>query len=196
MGLFDDVSRFLEDRIDEFLRNNPHLELQALEEKLYQQEQETQWLLSDLRSRLQQVEQDIRDTAQEVQRWHVRIDKAKAAGRQDLVEPAQAHEASLIRKGNQLWGQMEILRDRIKQTEDLQQKVHIRRQEVKEQLAQVQADQAAQAAQVSSAESPKTFKTWGAIPRPSYNPADPLEKEFQTWEAEEELRQMKRNMKS
>ena len=30
MGVFDDVSRFLEDRLEEFLKNNPHLELQAL----------------------------------------------------------------------------------------------------------------------------------------------------------------------
>ncbi|HAG84825.1 MAG TPA: TIGR04376 family protein, partial [Cyanobacteria bacterium UBA12227] len=26
MGLFEDLNRFLENRLDEFLRNNPHLE--------------------------------------------------------------------------------------------------------------------------------------------------------------------------
>ena len=34
MGLFDDLSRFLENRLEEFLRNNPHLELEALLEQL------------------------------------------------------------------------------------------------------------------------------------------------------------------
>lgn len=195
MGLFDDVSQFLEDRIDEFLKNNPHLELQALEEKLYQQEQETGRLLADLRSRIQQVEQKIRETAQDVQRWHVRIEKAKAANRRDLAEPAQAHEASLIRTGNQLWGQMELLRDRVKQTEELQKKIQGQRQEVKAKLAQVQAQQAAQqAAQPNPAPNATWKATWNQIPRMNVNPADPLEKQFQNWEAEEELQQLKRKM--
>ncbi|OUC16107.1 MAG: TIGR04376 family protein [Alkalinema sp. CACIAM 70d] len=195
MGLFDDISQFLEDRIDEFLKNNPHLELQALEEKLYQQEQETGRLLADLRSRIQQVEQKIRETAQEVQRWHVRIEKAKAANRRDLAEPAQAHEASLIRTGNQLWGQMELLRDRVKQTEELQKKIQGQRQEVKVKLEQVQAQQAAQrAAQPNPAPNATWKATWNQIPRVNANPADPLEKQFQNWEAEEELQQLKRKM--
>lgn len=195
MGLFDDVSQFLEDRIDEFLKNNPHLELQALEEKLYQQEQETGRLLADLRSRIQQVEQKIRETAQDVQRWHVRIEKAKAANRRDLAEPAQAHEASLIRTGNQLWGQMELLRDRVKQTEELQKKIQGQRQEVKVKLEQVQAQQAAQrAAQPNPAPNATWKATWNQIPRVNANPADPLEKQFQNWEAEEELQQLKRKM--
>ncbi|MBD2326180.1 TIGR04376 family protein [Alkalinema sp. FACHB-956] len=195
MGLFDDVSQFLEDRIDEFLKNNPHLELQALEEKLYQQEQETGRLLADLRSRIQQVEQKIRETAQDVQRWHVRIEKAKAANRRDLAEPAQAHEASLIRTGNQLWGQMELLRDRVKQTEELQKKIQGQRQEVKAKLEQVQAQQATQrAAQPNPAPNATWKATWNQIPRMNVNPADPLEKQFQNWEAEEELQQLKRKM--
>ncbi|MGI0492133.1 TIGR04376 family protein [Alkalinema pantanalense CENA528] len=195
MGLFDDVSQFLEDRIDEFLKNNPHLELQALEEKLYQQEQETGRLLADLRSRIQQVEQKIRETAQDVQRWHMRIEKAKTANRRDLAEPAQAHEASLIRTGNQLWGQMELLRDRVKQTEELQKKIQGQRQEVKAKLAQVQAQQAAQqAAQPNPAPNATWKATWNQIPRMNVNPADPLEKQFQNWEAEEELQQLKRKM--
>jgi len=37
VGLFDDFSRFLESRLEEFLRNNPHLEL-ALLEQLREQE--------------------------------------------------------------------------------------------------------------------------------------------------------------
>ncbi len=51
MGLFEDLSRFLEDRLDEFLRENPHLELQALEDKLRDQEEEALRLLADLRLR-------------------------------------------------------------------------------------------------------------------------------------------------
>ncbi|MEY3222150.1 MAG: hypothetical protein RLZZ203_1006, partial [Cyanobacteriota bacterium] len=48
MSLFDDLSRFLESRLEEFLRNNPHLELQALLEQLREQEEDTLKLVADL----------------------------------------------------------------------------------------------------------------------------------------------------
>jgi uncharacterized protein (TIGR04376 family) len=187
MSLFDDLGRFLEDRLDEFLRNNPHLELQALDEKLREQEQETRRLLADLRSREQHVQDSILSTAQEIQRWHGRIEKAKAAGRLDLAEPAQAHEASLLREGNQKWGQMEVLKERIKQTEDLQRKVQVRRQEVQVELKQAQAAKATQASQ--------RWEVNGWNQSANYVKAnDPLEKQFQQWEAQQELDEMKRNL--
>ncbi|NDJ17388.1 TIGR04376 family protein [Myxacorys almedinensis] len=186
MGLFDDLSRFLESRLDEFLRNNPHLELQALDENLREQELETRRLIVDLRSREKQVESEILSTAQEIQRWHIRIEKAKAAGRLDLAEPAQTHEASLLRDGNQKWGQMQVLRERIKHTEDLRQKIQVRQQEVKAELAQVQTARATQAEQ-------RWASTGWNQSRSAFNdPSDPLEQKFRTWETQEELEQMKR----
>lgn len=189
MGLFDDLGRFLESRLDEFLKNNPHLELQALDEKLREQELETRRLISDLRSREKQVESEILSTAQEIQRWHVRIEKAKAAGRMDLAEPAQAHEASLLREGNQKWGQMEVLRDRIKQTEELLPKIQVRRQEVKEELAQVQTARATQAEQRWA-----STTGWNQSTNAFRDASDPLEQRFRTWETQEEIEQMKRQM--
>jgi uncharacterized protein (TIGR04376 family) len=183
MGLFDDLGRFLETRIDEFLKNNPQLELQALEEKLYEQEQETRRLLADLRLREKQVEAEILTTAQEIQRWHVRIEKAKAAGRKDLAEPAEAHEASLLREGNQKWGQMQVLKERIQQTEELQKKMQIRRQELQVEIKQVKATQAAQASRAVDGWNQSASKA-----------DDPLEQKFQQWETQEELEEMKRNM--
>ena len=40
MGLFEDFSKLLETKLEEFLRSNPHLELQAIEEQLKEQEEE------------------------------------------------------------------------------------------------------------------------------------------------------------
>ena len=48
MGLFDDLSRFLETRLEEFLKNNPHLELEAILEQLRQQEQDTSRLIIEI----------------------------------------------------------------------------------------------------------------------------------------------------
>ncbi|MEB3336379.1 MAG: TIGR04376 family protein [Leptolyngbyaceae bacterium] len=190
MGLFEDLSKFLESRLEEFLRDNPHLELQALEEQLREQELSTKQLLSDLRSQEKKLQDEILETAQEIQRWHVRIEKAKAAGRMDLVKPAQEREAVLLRQGNQFWGQMQGLKDRIVQAEALQKQIQARRQEVK-----VKAEQAAAAR--ASARAEKDWSTTGwSQPRTTnaFSGADPLEEQFRRWETQEELEQLKRKM--
>jgi uncharacterized protein (TIGR04376 family) len=191
MSVFEDFSRFLETRLEEFLRNNPHLELQALEEKLREQEEETVRLLADLRSREKRLQDQILETAQEVQRWHIRIEKAKNAGRTDLVKPAEEREAALLSQGNQLWGQMEVLKDRSKQTVELQRQIQLRRKEVQTKVAEAQATRATQQAE-------QRWQTAGWNQNYSFGSTssayDPLEKTFQQWETEEELQQLKRNM--
>lgn len=190
MGLFEDLSRFLEMRLEEFLRDNPHLELQALEEKLRQQEEEAIRLVADLQRREKQLEDEILSTAQEIQRWHVRIEKAKSANRFDLVKPAEEREAALLSQGNQLWGQMEVLKDRIKQTVELHRQIQVRRQEVKAKVAEAEAVRASQ-----RAEQQWQTSGWNQGYRfGSSNPADPLEATFRQWETEEELEELKRNM--
>jgi uncharacterized protein (TIGR04376 family) len=191
MSVFEDFSRFLETRLEEFLRNNPHLELQALEEKLREQEEETVRLLADLRSREKRLQDQILETAQEVQRWHIRIEKAKNAGRTDLVRPAEEREAALLSQGNQLWGQMEVLKDRSKQTLELQRQIQLRRKEVQTKVAEAQAARATQQAE-------QRWQTTGWNQNYSFGNTsaayDPLEKTFQQWETEEELQQLKRDM--
>jgi uncharacterized protein (TIGR04376 family) len=192
MGLFEDLSSFLETRLEEFLRNNPHLELQALAENLREQEDESVRLLADLQRREQQLQEEILSTAQEVQRWHIRIEKAKSMGRLDLAAPAEAREAVLLRQGNQLWGQMEMVKERMKQAIDLQRQIQQKRQEVTAKVAQAQATRAQSQAQQSEQQSQTTG--WNQ----SYsfgNPVDPLEQTFRRWEMDEELDQLKRQMK-
>jgi uncharacterized protein (TIGR04376 family) len=189
MGIFEDFSNFLETRLEEFLRNNPHLELQALEEKLREQEDEAIRLIADLRRREKQLEAEILETAQEIQRWHIRIDKAKKAQRFDLAQPAEEREAALLRQGNQLWGQMEMLKTRIQQTGELQKQIQQRKQEVKVKVAE------AQAARVSAEQQQQT-SAWNNTRYPSTfsSPSDPLEQTFRRWETDAELDELKRQM--
>ncbi|MBE9228214.1 TIGR04376 family protein [Phormidium sp. LEGE 05292] len=188
MGLFEDLSRFLESRLEEYLRNNPHLELQALEEQLREQEEDTKRLIAELKLQEKKVEEQILSTAQEVQRWHIRIDKAKAANRIDLVKPAQEHEAALLRQGNQLWGHMKGVKERITKTQELYQQIQVRRQEVRAKAAQAEAARASAKAGTQNVgwNQGSTFKSTGGM--------DSLEAEFSRWEAQEELDQMKRNL--
>lgn len=193
MGLFEDLSSFLESRLEEFLRNNPQLELQALAEKLREQEEETIRLLADLQRREKKLQDEILETAQEVQRWHIRIEKARSVGRLDLAEPAEAREAALLRQGNQLWAQMDLVKNRIKQTKDLHQQIQQKRQEVKQKLLEVEAQ--AQTARVNY-QPEQQWQTSGWT-QAGYNfrdPTDPLEQTFRRWEMDEELDQLKRNM--
>jgi uncharacterized protein (TIGR04376 family) len=189
MGIFDDFSRFLEERLDEYLRNNPQLELFVLEEKLREQEEETLRLMTDLKRQEKQIQDEIMGIAREIQLWHARIEKAKAAGRADLVEPAQAHEASLLRQGNQKWGQMEMLKDRIQQTQELQKKIEVRRKELQAKVAEAQATRST--TRVNQSSEPIG---WSQSSTTNSGNLDALEKQFRRWEAEEELQQLKRNL--
>ncbi|NJM99639.1 MAG: TIGR04376 family protein [Phormidesmis sp. RL_2_1] len=190
MSLFDDLSRFLESRLDEFLRANPHLELRALEDQLRGQEEDALRLLGDLKRREKQLEDGILETATDIQQWHARVAKAKAANRQDLVGPAQEREAALLRQGNHLWGQLKGVKERIEQTKNLQQQVALKRQEVKTKIAQ-----AAATAKTTPEATPDWGTTgWNQMPYNSYRAVDPLDESFRQWEAEEELNELKRQM--
>jgi uncharacterized protein (TIGR04376 family) len=191
MGIFDDISQFLETRLEEFLRNNPHLELQALAEQLREQERDTLKLIRELEQQQQSIEQEILAIAQDIQTWHTRISKAKAAGRLDLAQAAQEREAALLRQGNQLWGQMEGAKRRILQSQDLLRQVKQRRKEVEAKAAAAREAQAKEKAT-------SNWDTIGWNQGGSYGgysrSADPLDAEFQRWEIEEELEQLKRNL--
>jgi uncharacterized protein (TIGR04376 family) len=181
VGLFDDLNRFLENRLEEFIRNNPHLELQAIEEQLREQEKDTLRLIIDLQQQQKGLQDEILAIAQEIQRWHARVDKAKSAGRQDLAQAAQEREATLLREGNQRWGQMEGVKQRITQAQELLRQIQTRRQE-----AGRSSYQAQQRAETSG---------WNqSSNRKIYSGSDPLEEKFKRWEMDDELEQMKRNM--
>ncbi|MBM0742007.1 TIGR04376 family protein [Phormidium sp. CLA17] len=190
MGVFDDFSQFLELRLEEFLRDNPHLELMVLEEKLRDQEEETLKLMTDLKVKEKTLQDEILAIAQEIQLWHARIEKAKAKGRVDLAEPAEVREADLLRQGNQKWGQLEMLKERFQQTQELQKKVEQRRKEVQRKVSEAQVNRTATQAGVSSS------ANWSKNPTymNSSGGKDPLDQQFNRWEAEEELEQLKRNM--
>ena len=188
VSLFDDLNRFLESRLEEFLRNNPHLELQALLEQLREQEEDTLKLVADLQLQQKRSQEEILATAQEIQKWHIRIQKAQAAGRQDLAIPAQAREAALLREGNQMWGQMQGLKERITQSQELLRKIQQRRQEV-----QAKATEAQTARTKAQAQQRLETNAWNAASNYQSN-SDDLEDIFRRWETQDELEKLKRNM--
>ncbi|MEP6518575.1 TIGR04376 family protein [Microcoleus vaginatus] len=190
MGLFDDFSRFLETRLEEFLRSNPHLELQAIEEQLKEQEEDTLRLILDIQKQEKKLQAEILSAAQEIQRWNDRINKAKAAQRLDLAQAAQERQAALLRQGNQRWGQMQGCKERIEKAKELYRQIQVRRKEVR-----AKAAEAATRTTTTKTEQNWDTKGWNQSSNySSFTAADPLEQKFQRWEADEELDQMKRNI--
>ncbi|MFW6264392.1 MAG: TIGR04376 family protein [Cyanobacteriota bacterium] len=191
MGLFEDVSRFLEDRLEEFLRKHPHLEIEALEEQLREQEEDTLRLIAELQREEKRLQDDILSIAQDIQRWNSRVKKAEQSNRQDLVQAAKEREASLLRQGNQCWGQMEGVKKRTVQAKELYYQVQQRRKEVQAKAAQMRTERA-------KAQTTTDSETIGWNKAPNYSTAtsgfDPLDEQFRRWEAEDELEQMKRNL--
>jgi uncharacterized protein (TIGR04376 family) len=186
MGLIEDMKRFLESQIDDFLAKNPHLELQVIGEQLAQQETDTVQLIVDLQAQEQRTEQEILHTAQEIKNWYDRVQKATRAGRADLATAAQERVNSLLPQGNQLWGKMQGLKERTTQAQALLQTIKTRRTEVKTRAAQAARERTAT----------NTSSSWGSVNNytSASNFADPLEAQFQRWEADEELEQLKRNL--
>ncbi|NJL00277.1 MAG: TIGR04376 family protein [Spirulinaceae cyanobacterium SM2_1_0] len=188
MGIFDDLNQFLETRLDEFLRANPHLELQALEEQLREQVADTRRLITSLEAQQQQLQNDILKLAQDVKLWHQRIDKATAAGRNDLAAAARDREAGLLREGNQRWGQMQGVKQRRSQAQTLLA-------QVEERLAAVQEKaKVARASQPHNTQTTATTNPWASPSSRQAAGADPLEAQFQQWEMDDEIATLKREM--
>lgn len=193
MGLFDDFSRFLETKLEEFMRSNPHLELQAIEEQLKEQEDDTLRLILQIQKQEKQLQDEILSTAQEIQRWNDRVNKAKAAQRLDLAQAAQERQAALLRQGNQKWGQMQGCKERIEKAKELYRQIQVRRKEVRAKAAEA-------AASVNAKANTKKEQSWDtkgwnqSANYDKFKAADPLEEQFQRWEADEELDRMKRNI--
>lgn len=186
MGMFDDFSIFLEQRLDELLSSHPELELQVLDDTLEEQLIETQRLITELQTQQKQFESEILATAQEIQRWHERTTKAEAAGRQDLAQAAREREAILLCQGNQRWQEMQALKERLQLTQDLVQKIQSRRQEVQIKLQQTQAQRTPPpSASASSSQRPDAS---------NYGNPELLEQKFRQWETELELEAMKREL--
>jgi uncharacterized protein (TIGR04376 family) len=190
MSLLEDMKRFLESQIDDFLSKNPHLELQVIEEQLAQQETDSFQLIVDLQTQEKQVEKEILNTAQEIKNWYDRVQKATAAGRSDLATAAQDRVNALLPQGNQLWGKMQGLKDRKAKATELLQTIKIRRTEVKAKSI------AAQAARTQAAATSSSTSSWGSVNNhtSSNDFTDPLDAQFRRWEADEELENLKRNL--
>lgn len=187
MGLLEDISKFLETRLEEFIRSNPQIELQILEDKLRQQEEEVIKLIATSKKEEKALQDRILEIAEEIRIWHDRSVKATGLNRPDLASAAKEREAALLRQGNQVWAQMELVKKRAIDSQTLQGQIKERRKEVQVKIAE--------AAKNAPPKSTTTPLNWDNLYTPPFKDAnDDLEETFRRWEMDEELETLKRNM--
>ncbi|CAN1212128.1 TIGR04376 family protein [Tumidithrix helvetica PCC 7403] len=192
MGLIEDISRFLETRLEEYIRSNPQMELQVLEDQLRGQAEEVAKLIVGFEVQEKGHQDQILAIAEEIKLWHGRALKAEAAGRKDLANGAKEREAAFLRQGNQVWAQMELVKQRRAQTLELQSQIQVRRKEVQAKIAE--ATKAAKNAPKQPQTNP--VFNWENLytPQSSANSFDDLDNKFKQWEMDEELERLKRKM--
>lgn len=103
---FDDLEARLNQQLEAFLQANP-----AQQTRLEQQEaRERQQRLSDQRRQLQlqaeQQRQALLELADQIRQWQARAAKARDAGADALTARAEAHLDGLMLQGRQLWQQL------------------------------------------------------------------------------------------
>lgn len=188
MGLIDDIAKFLSTRLEEYVRNNPQIELQVLQEQLRQQETEIIKIILDFEQKEKLLQEQILAIAEDIKTWHTRSSKAQAANRPDLANAATEREAALLKQGNQVWAQMQLTKQRLAQTEELHKQIKIRIGEVQAKIAQMPKS--------SPEPNFKASVNWDNLSTPPFkNLDDPLEAQFQQWEMDEEIETLKRRVK-
>lgn len=177
MTFLADLAAFLEQRLDDFIRANPGLELNLILLDLQEQERDTLKLLHTLEQRSQTSEKEILTLVEDIRRWRDRIKKAEAAGRSDLVKLAQEKERKLRQQGQNLWNQRSQAQSQLEPTRLLLAKIRDRRKELETRIPQHQA-------------TPPPPKATEPPPRSQ----DPLEAQFRDWELEAALKELKTSM--
>jgi uncharacterized protein (TIGR04376 family) len=184
MGIFEDFSKFLESRLEEFLQSNPQLQLEVLLDELREQEKDTIKLILKLQAEQKKLETEIIALGKEIQKWHPRIEKARASGRLDLAQEAENREINLLRQGKLLWGQMEETKAKIHKSRDLLTSIEGKQKELQTKMAEMKKNYA-------NSYSNKYYNSTNPSYSYSSDSLDPLDEKFRQWEIDQELKDMK-----
>ena len=122
----EQLERELDARLSAFLRNNPVQDHLFSEQHLKDRAGALQRQRLQLQSEAKQQRQQLLRLAEDVHAWRSRVDRARAAGADDLARRAEQHLTSLMNQGRALWADLEDLGRRFTEVE--QQLVELQRQ--------------------------------------------------------------------
>ena len=191
MGLFEDFSNFLESRLDDFLQSNPQLNLSFLEKEVKQEIRDNESLVRKLEFEQKNLEKKVVSLGKEVSRWYDRIEKAKQGGRLDLASAAEEKLASLLQQGNSTWHKMQTVKEKLVETKKLLVNLYKKQKDI--QLAKQEINEVKNNYKNTDNTYNYRQSNYSSSSNYSNSKYDDLEAQFQKWEVEEELRNMKDN---
>ena len=124
----EQLERELDARLSAFLRNTPVQDNLFSEQHLKDRAGALQRQRQQLQSEAKQQRQQLLSLAEDVRAWRNRVDRAKAAGANDLAERAAQHLSSLMSQGRALWADLEDLGRRFTEVEQQLKDLHQQRQ--------------------------------------------------------------------
>ena len=113
----EQLERELDARLSAFLRNNPVQANLFSEQHLRDRAGALQRQRQQLQSEAKQQRQQLLRLADDVRGWRSRVDRARAAGADDLAKRAEQHLSSLMNQGRALWADLEDLGRRFNEVE-------------------------------------------------------------------------------
>ena len=111
------MERELDARLSAYLRNNPVQDNLFSEQHLRDRAGALQRQRQQLQSEAKQQRQQLLRLADDVRGWRSRVDRARAAGADDLAKRADQHLSSLMNQGRALWADLEDLGRRFNEGE-------------------------------------------------------------------------------
>ena len=113
----EQLERELDARLSAFLRNNPVQDNLFSEQHLRDRAGALQRQRQQLQSEAKQQRQQLLRLADDVRGWRSRVDRARAAGADDLAKRAEQHLSSLMNQGRARWADLEDLGRRFNEVE-------------------------------------------------------------------------------
>ena len=148
---FDQLEARLAEQLEAFLRANPAQEALLQEQEQLERQGRLQRRRLELQQQAEQARTALLQLAGEIPQWQGRVERARAAGANDLAQRAEAHLQQLMAQGRDRWQALGELGAQFRQLE----------QEL-EQLAQRRSGQAKAPDQASPADLEQAWASFEA----------------------------------
>lgn len=103
---FEQLEAQLEQQLEAFLGSHPDQQELLEREELLERQRRLHRRRLQIQAQAEQLRQALLQIAGEITQWQKRVQRAKAAGAQELAARAQAHQGQLMGQGRDRWQQL------------------------------------------------------------------------------------------
>lgn len=113
----------LERQLESFLASNPAQQALLQEQEARDRQAQLVGERSRLQRQAEQQRQQLLELAGEIRAWRQRVQRARAAGADELAQRAEAHVTELMEQGRRSWNQLTELGQRFNSVENALQEL-------------------------------------------------------------------------